>query len=128
MESLKRTKILYSLFVIATILALGIIYTNPKSAIAYNYVSLYLVLVIIFIITIVSKILMKMRNVKACEVKEKIFKFLAVFVCTFTANTIIVYNLSRSLTNIYIGGLLSLGLAIVVSFLDLSIRKKLNEE
>jgi uncharacterized membrane protein len=124
--SFKKTSSIYVLFVIATVIALGIIYKNPNGNIAYNYVVSYMILLITFILFTVSKIIMKMRNIKVCDIKERVFKFFAVFVFTFTLNTIILYFMKNSLTSVYVGGLASLVLATLVSLFDLSIRKNIN--
>ena len=119
MKQLFFTKIIYGLFLIATIITMFIVYMNIDNTLAFHFLIGYaffafFMLIYVSIITIVN-----IRKFKWAYIRRSIFKFIALFILlsaiTYTFNYIMrpsKIDLLRIFSN-------SLGLSFGIAFFDI---------
>lgn len=115
------TKILFTLFIIGTIIFIFIIFSHidiedgiaSKLGMSYFYLTLFIIIYVPFIIILNS------RKLKWNEVKSRFFKFIGVFILCIALNLVLDYVFRPSKLDLLRGLPGAFGLAIGSSFIDI---------
>lgn len=129
-DSLKKnivltfTKILYTIFIIGTIILLFFTYKDIDSSIAFKFAIGYVLLTFFLILYIPIVTILNSRKLKWAEIRKRIFKFIALFIFFGASHYILDYVFRRPNLDLFKAFSSSVGLAFGLSFIDVTLLKK----
>lgn len=118
------TKIMYMLFIIATVISLFIVYKNIDSSIAVKFVIGYLFLIFFFILYVVFVIIFNSRKLKWTGIKNRLFIFIVIFVVFGSLNYGFDYFFRSSKVDLSREFSIAFGSALGISFFDVIFLKR----
>ena len=118
------TRILYTLFLIGTIIALFIVYKQIDSGLAFKFLMGYLFLAIFMVLYIPFITIINSRRLKWLELKKRLIKFITLFLLFGSLNYILDWIFRPLNVNLIKNFSVALGLAFGISFIDVTFFKK----
>ncbi|MDS1030050.1 hypothetical protein RDV78_06020 [Bacillota bacterium LX-D] len=122
--SLIFTRILYTLFIIGTIISLFIVYKDIDNSIAFKFLIGYLFFTFFLILYVPFITILNSRKLKRVEIRKRLFKFIALFILFGSLNYIFDYVFRPSNIDVFREFSIALGLAFGISFIDVTFLKK----
>ncbi|GAA0077001.1 hypothetical protein UT300005_13790 [Clostridium sp. CTA-5] len=126
-KTLLFTKVLYSIFIIWTILTFFIIYNNVNNNIALKAVIGYALFTFFMLLYIPIITLFNARNLKWNYIKKVLKKFIFLFITIFIVNCAFDYIFKSSNIDIFNSCSHALGLSFGLAFIDIIFLKKEKE-
>ncbi|WP_407370635.1 hypothetical protein [Carnobacterium sp.] len=121
------TKVLYGLFLSATIVTFFIIYKNIDNAISFKILVGYLFLTFFMLIYVPFTALVNIRNFKGVYIRKRIFKFITVFILLSTVNYFFGYVMRSSKIDLFNVFSTSFGISFGIAFSEIIFFKDKNE-
>jgi glucan phosphoethanolaminetransferase (alkaline phosphatase superfamily) len=112
------SKVIFSLFIISTIAMLFIVYKNINHPLAKNFGIYYLYLTFFIVIFTPIIVIIKIRKLKWIEIKNRLIKFIALFILLGSLNFILDYFFKPGDIDLVKNLTLSFGFSFGISFLD----------
>ena len=116
--------ILYVIFIIGTIIMLFIAYMNIDCSIPTPLIIGYLVLTLSLVIYTFIRTIFNLRKLRWFEIRERVFKFITLFVSFGILNYSFDYFFRHSNIDLFKEFSTSLGLIFALSFVDITFLKK----
>ncbi|HCX61964.1 MAG TPA: hypothetical protein DHU59_05950 [Clostridiales bacterium] len=117
-KDLVFTRILYVLFVIATIISLFIVYKDVNGNIAFKFITGYVFFTFFFIIYISIITILNSRKLKWIEIRKRLFKFIILFVIFGASNYSLDFIFRPAKIDLYREFSIALAFAFGISFVD----------
>ena len=121
------TKVLYGLFLSATIVTFFIIYKNIDNAISFKILVGYLFLTFFMLIYVPFTALVNIRNFKWVYIRKRIFKFITVFILLSTLNYFFGYVMRSSKIDLFNVFSTSFGISFGIAFSEIIFFEDKNE-
>lgn len=113
------SKIIFSLFIISTIAMLFIVYKNINHPLATNFGIYYLYLTFFVLIFTPIIVITKIRKLKWIEIKNRLIKFILIFIFFTVSNYILNYFFKSGNINLINNLAIAFGISFGMSFLDI---------
>lgn len=118
------TKVIWSLFIVTTIALLIISYNNINNSITHIFSSWYVLLVVFFILYTPIITIFNARNLKWYDIKNRLIKFISLFVLFLAVNCGFNYVFKSSNTDLSSSCYNALGLSFAITFIDVTFLKR----
>lgn len=118
------TKILYVLFIIATIISLFIIYKKIDTDISFKFLVGYVFLAFLMLIYIPFITIVNAREFKWVHIRKSIFKFITTFILFSALNYAFGYIFRPSQIDLLRVFSTSLGISFSIAFIDITFSKE----
>ncbi|AQR91944.1 hypothetical protein [Clostridium saccharobutylicum] len=115
---LSFSKFLAWLFIICTIIMLFIIYNNIENNIISTFGMFYFYLVLLVVTCIPLITILNLRKLKSVQLKERLFKFIALFILFSILNYVFDYTFRHSNIDLFREFSIAFGLTFIISFND----------
>jgi hypothetical protein len=123
-KTLLFTKIIYSLFLICTIITCAIVYSNVDNSIATKFVMGYAVFALFMLLYIPILTLFNARKLKWNYLNRVLNEFIFLFAIMFVLNCTFDYIFKNSNIDILHAGSNALGLSFGLAFVNVTFLKK----
>ena len=118
------TKVLYSLFAIATILALFIVYKNIDNDLSFKFLAGYIFLTFFMLAYVPIITIVNTRKYRWVYVRKRIFKFITFFILLSILNYVFDYIIRPSTIDLFNIFSTSAGLSFGIAFFDIILLKE----
>lgn len=118
------TKFLCALFIICTIIMLFIVYNNVENNIVSKFGMCYFYLTLLFIIYIPLITIFNSRKLKWSKLKERLPKFIALFILFGALNFVFDYAFRPSNIDLFKEFSIAFGLTFGISFIDITLFRR----
>lgn len=118
------TKIIYSLFIIGTIISIYIVYKNISNKVAIRFVIGYAIFAFLFIIYAICIAALNSKRLTWGEIRGRLFKFLISFIVFSILGYIFDYVFRSSNADLFRVLSIAFGLAFGTSFTDVIFKRR----
>lgn len=118
-KTLLFTKILYSLFLFATMITLFIVYKNIDNTISFKVLIGYIFFTFFMLLYVPLIAIVNARNLKWVYIKKRIVKFITIFILLSTLNYFFGYIMKPSKIDLLKIFSNSFGISFGISFADI---------
>ncbi|WP_186430167.1 hypothetical protein [Clostridium sp. BSD9I1] len=118
------TRVLYSLFIIGTIVVLWMIYKDVHSSIAFKFGMGYLFLTFFLILYVPIITILNARKLKWVNIRERFFKFIISFITLWALGYAFDWIFRPSKVDLFRGLPIAFGLSFGIYFTDILFLKK----
>lgn len=122
--SLIFTRILYTLFIIGTIISLIIVYKDIDSRVAFRFLTGYLFFTVFLLLYVPFITFLNLKKLKWVEVRKRLLKFIALLILFSVSNYIFDYFFRPANMDLFRAFSIALGLAFGISFIDVTFLNK----
>lgn len=122
--SLLFTKIIYLLFIVATIIVCFIVYKDIDNKVAIGFIGEYAIFVFLFLLYIIFTAILNSRKLKWKDIKGRLFKFSISFITILVLGYIFDYFFRSSKIDLFRNFSIAIGTAFGISFNDIIFSKK----
>lgn len=122
--SLFCTKIIYSLFIIGTIISSYIVYKNIDNTFAVGFVIAYAILAFLFVMYIIYMTVLNLRRLKWGQIKGRLLKFIISFMIFSILGYIFDRIFRSSNVDLFRELSIAFGLAFGASFTDVIFKRR----
>ena len=117
---------LYTIFVVSTIITLFIVYKDIDNLFSYKFLIGYVIFLVLYLIYFIIATVINMRKLKWFDIRKRMYRFITSFVFLSGTSIIYYYFFKPAEIDYYRIFSIALGLSIGVAFFDLSF--SLNEQ
>lgn len=121
------TKFLCTLFIICTIIMLFIVYNNIENNIVSKFGMCYFYLTLLVVIYIPFIIIFNSRKLKWVQIKERLLKFIALFILFGALNYAFDYAFRPSKIDLFREFSIAFGFTFGISFIDITLFRRKEE-
>lgn len=118
--------IIYTLFVVGTIIVLVIVNKNIDNTASFYFVIGYVIFLLLSLLYFIIATVINIRILKWSDIRKRLFKFITLFILISATTYILKYIFRPSDIDVFDFGT-PLGLALGLSFFDLMFFKEKNE-
>jgi len=118
--------IIYTLFVVGTIIVLLIVNKNIDNTFSFYFIIGYVIFLLLSLLYFIIATVINMRKLKWVDIRKRIYRFITLFILISAITYILKYIFRPSDIDVFDFGT-PLGLAFGLSFFDLMFFKEKNE-
>lgn len=121
--SVLLTKVIYSLFIMSTIIALIIVYKNIENPISTNFLLGYVLFAVLMVIYIPIITIVNAKKFKWKQIRKRIVKFVSLLILFTAVNYCFDYIVRPTEIDLLKNASTSLGISFGISFFDIVFSK-----